>query len=546
MALNRNSVVILFLLGLLILLSSLPVAVITNAAKYAQVSREIISNHDWINLTIAGDAYDQKPPLLFWIVAVFYSIFGISLFTYKIPVILVSFLGIFSTWKLGKLLYGKETGLLAAALWVTSLSYLHFHNDIHTDTLLTTFVVFAVWQFAAFFRKGKWHQFALGIVGVGLSMLTKGPVGMAIPAFAVGADLLFQKRFKDIFHWRWIPGILLVGIIISPALIGLVNQFGIEGIKFYFWTNNVGRITGSYAGTNTDPTFYIHNSLYLLLPWTIFAFTAIALEIGELVKSRGKHSLKGEVINLSAILLYLVVLSIAKAKNPHYMLAVVPFIFILTAKWTIKIFNKNKSKLKRTLSGINKGVAILMLAIPLVFSLYIFPENNIFYWIIYLLLFTAAVYLLVVKSNLNKQLLLLAFSFGALIFTLNSNMLPNMLQYQSSIKASEDFNGMAGKNATLNIYGTKARHWELFLYSKNPGKYITTKNELQKCISAEPDAWFYTDPADFEDMKQLNLDVELVKTYQHKTVTRQSLKFLNPKTRAEHFETKYLVRVKQN
>ena len=47
---------------LLIILSALPVPLVINAAKYAEVGREILMNKDWINLTIGGDAYDQKPP----------------------------------------------------------------------------------------------------------------------------------------------------------------------------------------------------------------------------------------------------------------------------------------------------------------------------------------------------------------------------------------------------------------------------------------------------------------------------------------------------
>jgi hypothetical protein len=38
-------------------------------------------------------------------------------------------------------------------------------------------------------------------------------------------------------------------------------------LLFYFWTNNAGRITGSYIGNNSiDPFFYFHTLLYIFLP----------------------------------------------------------------------------------------------------------------------------------------------------------------------------------------------------------------------------------------------------------------------------------------
>ncbi|HYQ58272.1 MAG TPA: hypothetical protein VEP89_13105, partial [Draconibacterium sp.] len=73
---------------LLIIVSALPIPLVVNAAKYAEVGREMLLNHDWINLTIGGDAYDQKPPMLFWIAAVTFKLFGLSIPAYKLAVLL--------------------------------------------------------------------------------------------------------------------------------------------------------------------------------------------------------------------------------------------------------------------------------------------------------------------------------------------------------------------------------------------------------------------------------------------------------------------------
>ena len=183
MTINRFFWWTTLVLLLLVFVFSLNLPMVVNAAKYAQVSREIVESGNWINLTIAGEAYDQKPPLLFWIGALFFSIFGVSTAVWKVSVILASLLGIYSVYQLGRLLYNELTGRFAALFWTVSVGYLYFHNDIHTDTLLADTVIFSIWQMAAYFKNKKSIHFNLGMAGIGLSMLAKGPVGLVIPAF---------------------------------------------------------------------------------------------------------------------------------------------------------------------------------------------------------------------------------------------------------------------------------------------------------------------------------------------------------------------------
>lgn len=539
---NRNFIFTVVAVILLVVIASLPVPLLVNAAKYAQVGREILHNGDWINLTIGGEPYDQKPPMLFWLAAITFNIFGVSTIGYKIAVILVSFLGVYSTYRLGKLFYGKETGLLAAIFWASSLGYLHFHNDIHTDTMLVSFVVFAVWQFMTFFREKKWHQFILGAVGVGLSMLTKGPVGMLIPAFAVGANLLVHKQWREIFNLRWIVAAIVVGIIIIPALLGLFQQFGLEGIKFYFWTNNMGRVTGSYQGTNTDYFFYLHTSMYMLLPWSIFMLVSMFYEIKSLVKLKKSEISAIEVANLAAVVFFLGILSVAKQKNPHYMLSAIPFLFIITSKWTIRFFTEERfAKLKKVLSIIHKVIALLLMAMIPFMSGFFFPETRIIYWVLVVLMIGGSIYFVFKKADLKKQVLMLVLASSALLFTINYNMLPNMSKYETSIEAAEIFNEKAESGATLNIYGEKARLWELLFYSDSYGTYLQTQEMLVDFLP-HSGAWIYTTEAGFQEMQEMGITMEVAHEFtQHKKVTSQSINFLNPNKRASRFQKMYLV-----
>ncbi|MGD9929886.1 MAG: ArnT family glycosyltransferase [Mangrovibacterium sp.] len=531
-------------LYLLVNISGLFVPMVVNAAKYAQVGREILDNQDWIHLTIGGDAYDQKPPLLFWIAASVFQLFGVSGVAYKIVVLLISLIGVYATCKLGELLYDKRTGRLAAFFWATSLGYVHFHNDIHTDTLLVIPVILSIWQFASWIKLGKEYHFYLGVVFVGLAMLAKGPVGMVIPGAAVGLHLLLTRNFRKIFNYRWLVAIPIVGILILPALWGLFNQFGLEGIKFYFWTNNMGRITGSYHGSGNDPFFYIHTSLYMIAPWAILGFIGIFMQIREKVKNRLKQSEGDEYFTLGGILLYLVVASAAKQQNPHYELAVLPLILILAARWAYRIFEEPVHRaLKKIVGKIHLVVAVLLILLVFPFLLYFFPEKRIWVWFVIAVLMAAFAWLLTWKNNLDKQLAYLFVAISALLFTLNINILPNMARYHSTFEACRVFNEEAGESSKLHIYTEEGRYWDIFLYSENYGRYIVTKEDYQR-IKPPANDWLYTGPQGANELAEMHVPVDTVLVMQHRSLSRIVLKFLNPKTRASKLQTRYLLKIR--
>ncbi len=533
-------------LYLLVNIPGLFVPMVVNAAKYAQVGREILANHDWINLTIGGDGYDQKPPLLFWIAAVVFHFFGISGVAYKIAVILVSWIGIYATYKLGNVLYDKRTGILSAMFWATCLAYVHFHDDIHTDSMLVVPVMLSIWQYAAYFKYRKEYQFYLGTIFVGVAMLSKGPVGMLVPGAAVGIHLLFTRDFKAILNYRWLLAVPIVAVLILPALWGLFDQFGWEGIKFYFWTNNMGRVTGTYHGNNTDPFFYIHTTLYTAAPWTVFVFAGFFMQLQEKFRKKGNSYDTSEFYTLGGTIVYLLISSVAKAKNPHYEMAVLPLMMIIAARWTFLIFEKESlQKVKKVISSINLVVACLAFFFAFPFLFYIFPESRFWVWLIIALLAVAFAYSFKLKDPLYKQLAGLLVGMSAILFTLNVNILPNMVRYHSTFEACRIFNREAAKSSKLHIFTEEGRYWDIFFYSKNYGRYLVTEDDYRRFDPPAND-WLYTGPEGVKELADMNVKVDTIKVFQHRSLSKMSLKFLNPRTRASKLEKRYLLRIKEN
>ena len=93
---NRLLIIILsffFLVGIVNYISGLSIDVTRDAGKYATVAKEVYQNGNLVNLTVHNEPYDQKPPLLFWLGALGFTIGGISNFWFKFPVFILVLFG---------------------------------------------------------------------------------------------------------------------------------------------------------------------------------------------------------------------------------------------------------------------------------------------------------------------------------------------------------------------------------------------------------------------------------------------------------------------
>src|SRR5690606_34751472 len=188
--------------------------------------------------------------------------------------------------------------------------------------------------------------------------------------------LLLTKDFKRFLDYRWYVGILIAMVVASPAIIGLMNQFGWEGLRFFFWDNMVGRITGSYVQAVNDPIYYVHNLLYQLFPWSILFFIAAFLEFRWLIKNRFKSA---EYFTLTGIWVYYIILNSASSQLPNYVFSIVPLMAVLLSKWIISVTEK-AGKQYHIFYNAQAVVVVLAWIALFVFTFYLFPAPEVWFW----------------------------------------------------------------------------------------------------------------------------------------------------------------------
>ncbi len=510
-----------------------------DAGKYAAIARNIYTDGDFINLKIHGEPYDQKPPLLFWLSTLGFKIFGLSNFGYKFFAVIYAFLGVFATYKLAESLYNTRAGLYAAIALFFSEIYFLYCMDVHTDTVLQANVALALWQLFDYLKKKKTVNFVLAFVFIGLAMMSKGPIGGAVPAFALGTHLILSGNYKEIFKLKWIAGIAVALAVASPALIGLYNQFGSEGIRFFFITNNFGRISGNYVGNNTDYFFYLHTLLYVFAPWSLILLGSIFLEFRSLFRNKFKHS---EYFTLGGIWIFFIILSIAKGKAPNYVFILIPLFSALLGKWIDWLFTEAPVRTKKTFFKMQTAMVVLCWVCIFGFMSYLFPTKNISYWIFVFTVFTLTLYIYI-----NKPRTVVSFFIPGVIvitfigFYLNTHVLPYTFQYQSSNVATRTFNKYASNDAKL--YNYNYEQYELFFYGKNNASQLKNPGILKEA-SNKNESWIFCYEEDFKDIKSLNPPIDTIYTFKHRGMNATGIQFINPESRERSFRKTYLIKTK--
>lgn len=88
-------------------------------AVQAQIARNMLSSGDWVTARLDGVAYLEKPPLIYWMIAACYKVFGVHDWVARIPVALSSIALCWLTAAFGAWAFGRRAGFYAGLSMAT-------------------------------------------------------------------------------------------------------------------------------------------------------------------------------------------------------------------------------------------------------------------------------------------------------------------------------------------------------------------------------------------------------------------------------------------
>jgi 4-amino-4-deoxy-L-arabinose transferase-like glycosyltransferase len=514
-----------------------------DSAHHADIALHMYLTNDFVNLIDNGKDYLDKPHLHFWLCALSYHLFGVTSFAYKFPSLLFTVLGVWSVFRLGKILYNVETGRLAALLISSAFAFILANNDVRMDAILTACVAFATWQLVELIQSRKFINIIGASLGLALGFATKGHIAVFTPAVGIFFYLLYRKDWAFFYSWQLLLLILFFAVFISPVVYCYYLQFNlhpekvvrgkdhINGVLFILLGQSVERFQGDSFGSDAknDYLFFIHSFLWAFAPWSILTYFALFDRIRNwLTRSQ-------EWLTTATIIIIALLLSFSGFKLPHYLNITFPAAAVVTAAWIIG--NVHRSKL---IFRIQAVIVILLLIIAALVNAWFFPVKN---WLIFpfvIILLAAVIYFY--KSQfftaVQKAVCMSAAAISLVFFLLNANFYPQLLTYQAGNELAKRIKGTIDPS---DIY-----FWP-DVYSSSFCFYTATlRNSFSdSAFSKGRPVWVMIDKKFWPEV-QKKYTTGMVYTNRDYEITRLQLKFLLPEKRKSQLTEMMLIELKKN
>jgi len=217
-------------------------------AVQAQIARNMLLSGDWVTAHLDGIAFLEKPPLIYWTMAVSYKIFGIHDWAARIPVALSAIALCGLTAAFGVWAFGRRAGFYAGLCLATCVGLFLFTRILLPDVLLTLMGALAMWAFLRALEEGERYPRLWALIfaaSMGTGLLLKSLIAVVLPVIACAIYLALTHRLFSAATWKRlhpVSGILLILAIAVPwhVLATLRNP------PYFAWTLHSGR--GEYHG----------------------------------------------------------------------------------------------------------------------------------------------------------------------------------------------------------------------------------------------------------------------------------------------------------
>jgi 4-amino-4-deoxy-L-arabinose transferase-like glycosyltransferase len=540
---RRNFFILLFLALVVFILNLRLDVMLIDAAQYAEMSWEMFTTHNYLRPHCQHLDYLDKPPLIFWLGTMSYAIFGIHNFAYKLPSLIFALLAIFSTYRLAKMYYNENLARVAAVMLASTQALFLITNDVRTDTLLMGVVIFAIWQGATWIESGKTRHLILTTIGIGLAMLAKGPIGLVATGAALLPHAILKAKWRRLFDKRLFFAAIILIVVLFPMCLGLYQQFGLKGLRFYFWTQSFGRITGESEWNNHPDTFFLlHSTAWAFLPWTLFLLIGWINGLINLTRKRLNDSAGQEFISINGFTLVLFMLMLSKYQLPHYAFIVYPLGAVLAAKGWEQVTNYKKTRPFIVALQLLLIVGVMAISILLQYALIGFDALSIAFL---MLLFIVAIIAAIAShlEILQKLFFASALTFIAFNFMLSAFYFPAILKYQPQgdfgryIKAAKNPEGFA----CYKIPGDFALD---FYAQQFPLRQYWDKSEFVKALHYKKELLVYAPSDVMQELQDQQIPFKIIEEREMYPVALLSLPFLNPATRSSVCKKVCLLEVK--
>lgn len=308
---------------------------------YAEISREMLGRNPLVP-TWNYQPWFEKPPLLFWITAAFFRVFGVTEFWARAA---SAFSGVATVALLHRFVAGRF-GLVGA--WCSSVILLSTFGYLHVCRAGEADAMLALAELAAVFglvlvdeqRGSGWFLYWLGFAA---AAMTKGAASVVLLLTLIAVAALERwgaKRFGRAFFGGL--GLFLAAVL--PWHIAMWHRFGEAFTSQYFGLHVLARASSQIEGHHTHWWYYIVVLLVSAPPWVLVYVPAIVLVFRD-------PALRSLRVLAAFALVVFVFFTAVQTRLPHYIAPVYPAFSaitgVLVAHWFQKAWTRWRTAASR-------------------------------------------------------------------------------------------------------------------------------------------------------------------------------------------------------
>jgi len=319
--------------------------------RYAEIPREMLVSGDWVTPRLDGIKYFEKPALQYWATAAAFTVFGQHAWTARLWSALSAYLGLLLTFVLARRLYDVRTAQLAVIIQASSLVYIALARITTLDMSLCFSLQMAMCALALLAQQratvqgaattselahepppsrapdARWHLPLLLGIGIALAVLSKGLVGILIPASVAGLYFLWRRDWSLPLRARPWWSLLALLVLAAPWFL-VVSQRNPEFAHFFFVVQHFQRYLSTAGFDRYQPGWFFIPVLVLgTLPWTTLLPGAL-----RRAWQAAREGENGTALLLVWSVFVFVFFSLSHSKLIPYILPLLPAICVLLAR----------------------------------------------------------------------------------------------------------------------------------------------------------------------------------------------------------------------
>ncbi len=459
-----------------------------DSVLYAALSQHIALTGNWGDLVLDHMGWLDKPHFPFWVTALFFKIGGVSTFNYILPGFLFHLLASYYTYRIARLLYGRDVALIALLMVVSTYHLMYTSSAIKAEAFLTGSITAACYYWLRFDAQAKAKYLLLGAMFSAISVMTKGIFTLITIASGLSCVWIYRRQWRNFVSGKWLLALALSLLFTFPEVLALYLQFdthpekvvfgktGVSGIRFFLWDSQFGRFFNSGPIKNQEgtPLYFVHVFIWAFLPWVAAFVAAIASGVRALPQQTVDERAKFVFLCASFFVTF-ALFSATAFQLDYYTVILFPFAIILCASYVAQWLQRASTPF------FIAQIGIILFVLTLTFSMAVYVGNP---WLLGLMVLMAAA--LVLYAAVQRQHLR---RFTAVIYPVMTVCMLYLFLEGMTLSAylryavAYNVNQLLAQDRSTPVYVYQLDSivaWELGIYRSAPSEGVQTVEQLPR------------------------------------------------------------------